>query len=82
MEVPPIRKLTKSHKKFMDDIIDDVIAKRVAPADVMSPAGIIKNYPQLKDMELRRKMDGSRKLVDWRPDQWIDGTPAKVWTKY
>lgn len=81
-EVSPLRKLSDSHKKFIDDIIDDVVAKRVAPADVTSEAGIIKNYPQLKDIELRKGMEGGRKLFDWRPDRWIDGTPAKVWTKW
>ena len=82
MEMSPIRKLSESHEKFINEIVDDVIAKRVAPADVTSESGILKNYPQLLDMEVRSRMDGGRKLYDWRPDRWINGTPAKVWTKW
>ena len=81
MEVSPLRTLTDAHKEFIDNIVDDVVAGRVAPADVTSEAGIRENYPQLKDMELRRQLEGKRQLFDWRP-RWIDGTPAKVWTKW
>lgn len=80
-EVSPLRKLTDSHEKFIDDIVDDVVAKRVAPADVTSQTGILENYPQLKDMELRKKLEGIRGSSDWRP-RWIDGTPFKVRTKW
>lgn len=81
MEVRPLRKLSDSHKAFIDKIVDDVVAKRVTPADVTSASGIIKNYPQLKDMELRRTMEGVRSHGDWRP-RWINGTPFKPWTKW
>jgi hypothetical protein len=81
MEVQPLRKLSGAHEAFIDGIIDDVVAKRVAPADVTSESGIIKNYPQLKDMELRRKMEGVQSRDDWRP-RWIDGTPFTPRTRW
>ena len=56
----PLRKLTDSHEKFIDSIVDDVVAKRVAPADVTSQTGILENYPQIKDIELRKKLEGIR----------------------